>query len=809
MAGPGATPGPARWAFWIRLFDHLSFRVKFLVIGVLLATPLVVATTWAAVVALEFGRRAELRAQSVEDMRQIAQLLGSVGQHRGLSARVLAGEEATSGELVRLQPALIVQARAVDVLLGDRPDLAAFDPGRGAPIAEEMSQLTRLPHSDEPQRNFDRHNTVAERLLVISNRLQTQVSSELGADKIAEAHALVAVFGTLPLLAERVGRQRGFGSSVLGLQTYSAIELTRFGLYAGTARHTLSQFAADRTTVATLDAYLRSVGSNASMSAALGEAEVFVERSLATVLAFTRDDGAAAQHFSEGTQAIRSLNAVAHALSDRLTASAHQQRQAATAQARWALIGLVATVLLLSVLYVGFERSTVIRLRRLKDASVALSDGRFEDHIRVHGSDEIAFLGQAMDDMRQRLIAAIEAHAQALAQHRAQQAREDFLARWSHDLRTPLHAILGYAQLMQQETALLRPAQQEFLSGIHGAATHLLRLVDDVLEVATRTRNDADLRPGSISLVKTVEQAIVLMQPSIQAQGGVISFAPAPGDWNAWADPTRALQILTNLLSNALKFNRPQGRITVTLAAAEDGLLAVSVRDEGRGLDAASISRLFRPLERLDAADRGIAGTGLGLSIARQLSESLGGSLQVSSSPGQGACFTWTVPVADDTHPRPIEAVGEPSETVWKDTTPGETVPAAPQPQRHARLVLVEDDEVNINVLRAMLAGMPEIRLTVFTHCDQALADASAAAADLWLIDRHVGHDDGIELLLRLRERNAQVRAVLFSADATEATRRKALEAGFLDVWTKPLALAEFRGGIRQLLQLSPEDSER
>jgi HAMP domain-containing protein len=456
---PSGTAG--RLARWRHTFDHLTFRVKFLAVGLLVAAPLLVAATWAAVTALGHAEQARERERSVAVMRQLATLLAAVGEHRALTTRIFAGTEGLSGELVLKQQQFRAQASLVDQALAGFGD--GLDPAPASPLRAETDALIQLPHAHAPERNFDRHN-------------------DMSRHEGALAHTYGAVFVSLPQLSERIARQRGHGSWVLTQQTYTPPELHRYGHFAGHARQTLRQLLADQHTLAELDAQLVGSPTRGSVRRALTQGEQFIERSQAMVLSFARDDDIAETHFSEGSLALKGLSDVSSALAEQLSAQATTLRERAMLLTAAAVLAMALTLGLISALYLAFERSTVRRLHRLQAASRRLAHGEFQRPIRVNGSDEIATLAATLDAVRGQLHDAVTQRAELMARRQAEIERSDFLARWSHDLRTPLTAVVGYAQLLlNQEPASGASARRQPLQHIQTAGQHLLQLVDDVL----------------------------------------------------------------------------------------------------------------------------------------------------------------------------------------------------------------------------------------------------------------------------------------------------------------------------------------
>jgi signal transduction histidine kinase len=254
-------------------------------------------------------------------------------------------------------------------------------------------------------------------------------------------------------------------------------------------------------------------------------------------------------------------------------------------------------------------------------------------------------IGVVFDTTRQREAEAA-LQARALAES-ANAAKTEFLSRMSHELRTPLNAVLGFAQLMALDSAdPLSPGQRERIAHIQSAGWHLLALVNDVLDVARIESRQAQLVYSRVSLADVVQECLAMSEPLARSRDVALHWHQAPSDPAVlWADRTRFKQLLLNLISNAVKYNVPGGRVDIS--AAQPGTeVVVSVRDSGMGLTAEQRQRLFEPFNRLGREGTGIEGTGIGLALSKLLSEQMGGRITVDSEPGRGSCFSVHLPPA-------------------------------------------------------------------------------------------------------------------------------------------------------------------
>jgi signal transduction histidine kinase len=366
----------------------------------------------------------------------------------------------------------------------------------------------------------------------------------------------------------------------------------------------------------------------------------------------------------------------------------------------------------------------------------------------------------------------------------ANRSKSAFLARMSHDLRTPLNAVLGFSQLLALEPAIkASAANQRQVRHIQDAGEHLLAMIDEVLDLARIETGGLRLRPEAVDTAALVQECLMLVGPLAAQHQVRLHQRLAAGTPPARADRTRLRQVLVNLLTNAIKYNRPQGDATVSLSADVQGVV-LRVEDNGRGLSPDQLSQLFQPFNRVGAETSGIEGTGLGLVIARQLVEAMQGQLQVCSSVGQGSTFTLTLPTAgleaDAAAPLPARQLA--------------SAASAPSPIAHARrrqVLYIEDNAVNLRLMQDLLAGRPDLQLQVAVDGPSGLAAARRQRPDVVLMDLDLPGLSGHEVLRQLKAdpATAGLRCVAVSANALDDEILQALQAGFAGYLTKPFLL--------------------
>ncbi len=383
-----------------------------------------------------------------------------------------------------------------------------------------------------------------------------------------------------------------------------------------------------------------------------------------------------------------------------------------------------------------------------------------------------------VQDIDAHVLAETARVAQAGAEM-ANRSKTAFLARMSHDLRTPLNAVLGFSQLLQLNGAAMSlPDVKAQVQHIRDAGEHLLAMIDEVLDLTSIESGDLRIAVERVELDALTDDCMALVAPLAAGRAVTLHAAAPHGSTAVLGDHTRLRQVLMNLLSNAVKYNREGGSVEVDVR--DDAQRAViAVRDTGYGLSPEQVGQLFQPFNRLGAERRGIEGTGLGLVIAKQLVEAMGGTLEAQSTPGEGSVFTVHLERANEGGPRRSFDVGATNAS-------GSGVAAGP-----FLVLYVEDNPVNVELMRAALALRPQVRLEVATDGEAGLAATRRLRPDLVLLDMGLPLMDGPHVFAHLRADPALARipCVAVSANAMDTDIQRALDAGFTDYIVKPFTL--------------------
>ena len=231
--------------------------------------------------------------------------------------------------------------------------------------------------------------------------------------------------------------------------------------------------------------------------------------------------------------------------------------------------------------------------------------------------------------------------AKALTEQ-ASQAKTEFLSRMSHELRTPLNAILGFGQLLETDDRL-DSEQKDFVNEINHAGTHLLNLINEVLDLSRIESGKLQINLETFTVKPIVDECIQLVLPLADEQNIQI-INQASDDMTFYGDRVRFKQVLINLLSNAIKYNRPNGEVFVSTFEKNRRYNGISIRDTGEGIPKSKIDDLFEPFNRLNAEEKNIDGTGIGLAISKRFAEMMHGKIEVESKIGNGTTFSLLLP---------------------------------------------------------------------------------------------------------------------------------------------------------------------
>ncbi|GLK48262.1 hybrid sensor histidine kinase/response regulator [Brevundimonas intermedia] len=374
----------------------------------------------------------------------------------------------------------------------------------------------------------------------------------------------------------------------------------------------------------------------------------------------------------------------------------------------------------------------------------------------------------------------------------ASRSKSEFLANMSHEIRTPLNGVVAMADALTR--ARLEPREREMVEVIQSSGVTLERLLSDILDSAKIEAGQIALERSIFDLGDTVRGAAALYRPRADEKGVALSVQVDPlGERAVEGDVVRLRQVLSNLISNALKFTEA-GAVTVTAVPAGDDRVRFTISDTGCGFDDEQKSRIFNRFQQADGSiTRRFGGTGLGLAISRELVELMGGVLDCQGRPGQGAEFWFELPLAQPQTETAAAVVQSQCDTGDFDDV------AFP-----ARILLADDHPANRKVIEIMLAGMPT-ELILVEDGRQALEAASRGGFDLILMDMQMPVMDGLTATAAIRALEAEngldrTPIIMLTANALPDHVEAGRAAGADGHLSKPITLLGLLDGVAAAL---------
>ena len=388
----------------------------------------------------------------------------------------------------------------------------------------------------------------------------------------------------------------------------------------------------------------------------------------------------------------------------------------------------------------------------------------------------------------------VELESAKSAAEKANLAKSDFLSGMSHELRSPLNAILGFAQLMATASPPPSDAQTESITQILQAGWHLLKLINEILDLSVVESGKVSLSLEPVSLPEVLLECQTMMEAQAQQRGIVMTFPQFKQPSFIWADQTRLKQIVINLLSNAIKYNQASGQVTVDYTVMSSERIRISFKDTGAGLSPEKITQLFQPFNRLGQEAGIVAGTGIGLVVTKQLVELMDGVMGVDSTVGQGSVF-W---VELRSTPAPELKVTAPEEAA-----PKLAIKPIDAPQKI--LLYIEDNPANMRLVERLIDRRTDIKLLKAVDGLQGIALARASLPDVILMDINLPGISGIDALKALQEdaSTAHIPVVAISANAMSRDIEVGRQLGFFRYLTKPIVVEEFMSTLDLALRLN------
>jgi PAS domain S-box-containing protein len=397
---------------------------------------------------------------------------------------------------------------------------------------------------------------------------------------------------------------------------------------------------------------------------------------------------------------------------------------------------------------------------------------------------------------RKHTEAALElARAEAEA---ASAAKSEFLSSMSHELRTPMNAILGFAQLMQRDKK--EPVSARHLRRVDQilkGGEHLLRLIDDILDLSRIEAGRISISVEPVQLRDVLEEVRDTLDSMAARSNVSLALDPSIGDhYVVAADRVRLAQVFLNLGSNAIKYNRPEGKVAFQVSEPDPDFVRITVEDTGLGIPHDKHAKLFQPFQRAGQEAGPIQGTGIGLVITKRLAELMGGRIGFRSTAGEGSSFWVDVKTQVLRSPTSVP----PSARQLSD---------AILAQGDERLVLyVEDNPTNVAFMEDLIGAIDGVRLITASTAEEGLSLAKQMRPHAILMDINLPGMNGVEALhaLRASDGTRAIPVIALTAAASDRDRAAGLRAGFFRYLTKPLQVEALLDALRAALRLDASE---
>jgi signal transduction histidine kinase/ActR/RegA family two-component response regulator len=471
----------------------------------------------------------------------------------------------------------------------------------------------------------------------------------------------------------------------------------------------------------------------------------------------------------------------------------------------WKYAAILTSVLILSILVAYLMSSrlekwvsqpilnlieTVDRVSMTKDFSL---------RAKKESDDEIGFLVQRFNDMliqieeKNRALETVNDQLEIRVEERtiefrqakeeaqkSNHAKSEFLANMSHELRTPMNSILGFSQLLQMDSANpLMDYQQENLNTIASAGNHLLELIDQVLDLSRIESGNMSLSIEPVDLFLIIKNVISISNPIADKSGITLEYQDiSTNNIFLEVDALRFKQVVFNLVSNAIKYNKPNGSVFISYKQAGVGKLQLGVTDTGNGIPKDKIENIFKPFDRLGLEGGSIEGTGIGLTISKKIIEMMNGTIGFTSNPGEGSFFFIEVPIS----PKPplvFDQIKEPS-------SPNELFL---NQEKTKKILYIDDISTNLRLVDRFLSRFPSLEFLSASNALDGIELAKTKVPDLILMDIHMPDMDGLTAFKELKsiEETQTIPIIAVTADAMDKDIKKAMDMGFKDYITKPI----------------------
>ncbi|MEE4244029.1 MAG: ATP-binding protein [Kangiellaceae bacterium] len=438
------------------------------------------------------------------------------------------------------------------------------------------------------------------------------------------------------------------------------------------------------------------------------------------------------------------------------------------------LLGVVVALFVATKLTDKINRPINSLISQFKSMSLVDGDSQHQEKTIIN---EVKVLFEQFNKAQSELVRAHKDEQSALSEkisaEKSSQAKTNLLSKVSHELRTPLNAILGQAQLMKLDETDKNKVKQ--LVTIEKSGKYLVSLIDDLLQLSKEDISELKVNISSYEINPIILQAVELLKERIKESGLTLSLAIDETDSQyVLADNIRLQQVIVNLISNAIKYNKSNGTISI-LTAIKNNVVKITVQDTGKGIPTALHDKVFDAFERLGLEHSDIEGSGIGLSLAKKLISNMEGALYFSSVEGEGSAFTVEVPMT-------VAAKHETARDNKPDTS-------AQIDLSGLSVCYVEDNKTNFLILSSWLKKQGISDVVEVIDGKSAFSTLRAISVDLIFMDLGLPDIDGLTLFKQLKEQNiiGQTPVIALTADASSETQKACNAAGFSAYLSKPV----------------------
>ncbi len=416
----------------------------------------------------------------------------------------------------------------------------------------------------------------------------------------------------------------------------------------------------------------------------------------------------------------------------------------------------------------------------------------------------VELVGTATDVTGRKGIEADLITALAAAED-ANQAKSDFLSRMSHELRSPLNAVLGFAQLLQSGTPPPTARQEESVAEILKAGWYLLGLIDEILDLSLIESGRLSCVLEPVPLAEVLDDCRALVEGQAAARGIRLSLPRLDDACIVIVDRNRLKQVFINILNNAIKYNREGGAVQVHCEAVGPGRICIRIEDSGSGLSREQLGHIFQPFERLGQEAGVIEGTGIGLALSKRLVELMGGRIGVHSVVGQGSVFLVELDAPGTQASAPASAPAIAPATAPARLRAAEPPGATAAGRRTCTVLCVEDNRANQLLVQRLLARRSDVRLLLAGDGQHGLHLAQTMQPDVVLMDINLPGLGGLEAMERLAAdaATAHIPVIAVSARAMRHDIDKGLRAGFFRYLSKPIKIDALNAALDAALALA------